>query len=334
MRIFLFEFVTGGGFLSIAGSPLPEGDLLAEGEAMWRAIHEDLSAIKGVEVHSTRDQRLPTVDVDHLTPVSAHAREAFLGLALSCDFSLVIAPEFDSQLLTYVSGVESFGGKLLSPNSQFIKIASNKTETADALTAHGVPIPQGQLLEAGGRVPDDFPLPAVLKVNDGAGSMANFIDSRDTRPPPDQKGAMRIEQFVQGTACSVSFLCRERDEPIACPPMRQILTGNQDFGYLGGERLMDLDQVQRATQLGQRALATLPRTQGYVGVDIVLGNELDGTNDYVIEVNPRLTTSYVGLREIADTNLAKAMVDIVRGIEPDVTFSDRSVSFSADGCLR
>lgn len=334
MRIFLFEFVTGGGFLSIAGSPLPEGSLLAEGEAMWRAIHEDLSAIDGVEVHSTRDQRLPTVDADHLTSVSAHAREAFLGLALSCDFSLIIAPEFDSHLLTYVSGVEAFGGRLLSPSSRFIKITSNKTETANALMARGVPVPRGQLLEAGARVPDDFSLPAVLKVNDGAGSMANLVDSRDARTIQDEKGAMRIEQFVQGTACSVSFFCREGLEPIACPPMRQILTGNQNFGYLGGERLMDLDQVQRATQLGQRALAALPHTHGYVGVDIVLGDKRDGSDDYVIEVNPRLTTSYVGLREIADTNLAKAMLDIAGGVEPDVTFSDRPVSFTADGCVQ
>lgn len=334
MRIFLFEFVTGGGFLSVNDAPLPQGSLLAEGEAMWRAVHEDLSAIEGVEVHSTRDHRLPNVDHDRLTSVSAHAKEAFLGLALSCDYSLVIAPEFDSHLLTYASAVEAFGGKLLSPNSQFIGIAADKTATANALANDGVPTPSGRLLDGDAGFPGDFSLPAVVKANDGAGSMANLIESHSAIPKTNKKGAMRIEQFVQGMACSVSFLCREGGAPIACPPMRQILTGNQTFGYLGGERLMDLDQAHRATQLGRRALAALPPTLGYVGVDIVLGDDHDGSIDFVIEVNPRLTTSYVGLRELATKNLTKAMLDIAGRTEPDVAFSDRPISFTADGCLQ
>jgi predicted ATP-grasp superfamily ATP-dependent carboligase len=47
--------------------------------------------------------------------------------------------------------------------------------------------------------------------------------------------------------------------------------------------------------------------RGYIGVDLVLTEE----EAVVIEVNPRLTTSYVGLRRVANFNPAQAIVDAV-----------------------
>ena len=62
----------------------------------------------------------------------------------------------------------------------------------------------------------------------------------------------------------------------------------------------------------------MPGLSGYVGVDVVLGN--DG-RDWAIEINPRLTTSYVGLRALAGFNLAEAMLAVAR-----VACSPRSCS--------
>jgi len=45
--------------------------------------------------------------------------------------------------------------------------------------------------------------------------------------------------------------------------------------------------------------------KGYVGVDITLSKE----GPVVMEVNPRLTTSYVGLRRVVNFNPAEAIVD-------------------------
>ena len=40
-----------------------------------------------------------------------------------------------------------------------------------------------------------------------------------------------------------------------------------------------------------------------------------GETDWVMEINPRLTTSYLGLRALAEANLGEMMVRIVRGEE-------------------
>jgi predicted ATP-grasp superfamily ATP-dependent carboligase len=43
----------------------------------------------------------------------------------------------------------------------------------------------------------------------------------------------------------------------------------------------------------------LPQPLGYLGVDLILGEDGNGAVDCVVEINPRLTTSYVGLQAAA-----------------------------------
>jgi len=92
--------------------------------------------------------------------------------------------------------------------------------------------------------------------------------------------------------------------------------------------------AERAVRLGRRAVAALPEPAGYLGVDVVLGTACDGRSDVVVEVNPRLTTSYVGLRAAAAVNLAAAMLDAAQGRVPRLSFRPVAVEFDPDGTVR
>ena len=52
---------------------------------------------------------------------------------------------------------------------------------------------------------------------------------------------------------------------------------------------------------------SLPGLRGYIGIDFVL---TEG-KPFVVDVNPRLTTSFVGLRGVAGFNVAEAIVNAV-----------------------
>jgi predicted ATP-grasp superfamily ATP-dependent carboligase len=53
-----------------------------------------------------------------------------------------------------------------------------------------------------------------------------------------------------------------------------------------------------------------------------------------MEINPRLTTSYVGLRALADANLAEVVLRVAGGeLVPPLTWRDGSVRFAADGTV-
>ena len=86
--------------------------------------------------------------------------------------------------------------------------------------------------------------------------------------------------------------------------------------------------ASRATNIALQAVADIEGLLGYVGVDLVLGD--DGL-DYAIEINPRLTTSYLGLRQLCQQNLAELILRLAQGetINPP-TWRDGDVHFSAE----
>jgi hypothetical protein len=118
------------------------------------------------------------------------------------------------------------------------------------------------------------------------------------------------------------------------PACRQRLSADGRFQYLGGSAPLEANLAQRAQRLAEAALDCLPVTQGYVGVDLVLGPAEDGRGDVVVEINPRLTTSYVGLRRLLKTNLAAAMIEVAACRRVELCFARQRIAFTAEGQIQ
>ena len=336
--VFLYEFISGGGLFQLAGESLLAESLLGEGLTMWRSLAEDLAQIPSVQVVSLRDGRITSRDADvaELRRVTGARQEleSFDELAREADVTIMIAPEFDDHLLSRALRLERNEVRLVSPCSRFVRLAADKSKLAQVLSQVGVPTPTGRRVEQAEYLPTEFPFPAVLKPNHGAGSIGvrRVDDRRVAAGVGPVTETSRLESLVVGLPASIGFLCGHADH-VALPPFQQQLSAG-GFAYQGGRRIMDPVLCRRAEDLGRRAIAALPRTAGYVGVDLVLGASRAGADDYVIEVNPRLTTSYIGLRAIAKTNLAAAMLSLARGISHPLAFSAEYVEFDSDGTLR
>lgn len=341
MRIFVYEFITGGGLLGQEVEPAPADSLFAEGSAMVRAVVSDLLRIPGVRVDVLCDPRL---HVEFHAECHVHAvrdprqaEAAFAALTNEADGTLVIAPELEGHLQARCARVEAHAGRLLGPGLELVKLASDKHDMAEHLARHGVPVPRGVSLAAGAALPADVPRHAVLKPRDGAGSQgvrrvrAGHGDADGVQSAPrDSAAGYRLEEFCPGQSASVVLLCApSRIVPLA--PCWQLLGGREGFQYLGGSLPLPPSLAQRASQLACRAIATLPNALGYLGVDLVLGDDPDGTRDVVIEINPRWTTSYVGLRALAHENLAEAWLAILNGRETSLTWRAGQVSFTSAG---
>ncbi|MEX0939118.1 MAG: ATP-grasp domain-containing protein [Pirellulales bacterium] len=363
MRIFLYEFITGGGLLADP-DPFP-ASLLAEGLAMLTALAADLAAIPHVQVAVMRDHRVtqsrtadqrrgtrtplavtrdqsvafadttPAVH-SHLVHDPGQEPEIFERLVCASDAAILIAPEFDGHLQMRAAQAEQVGIQLLSPGSHTIALCADKHRTARHLAAHDVPVPPGRLIEPGQPLPPDFTYPAVLKPVDGAGSLGvRRIESPDDwnqQSHRDRDRPHRLERFQPGLPASVAVLCGPGD-PLPLPACRQRLSEEGQFRYLGGSLPLSDDLDRRARRLATRAVATLGDVRGYIGVDLVLGDVPDGAADVVIEINPRLTTSYVGLRAATDHNLAEAMLAAIAGRPPALSFPGLPVQFDADGTI-
>jgi tyramine---L-glutamate ligase len=333
MQVFLYEFITGGGMWS-QGSRPPCGSLLDEGQAMARSLAADFASA-GIEVLSLLDSRLPVSGVGQVERIGSadEERRAFIGQAAAADWSVVVAPEFAGNLLRRCQWVREAGGHLLCPGPAVVSLASDKQRTADHLQRHGIQVPHGMEINSPksiGSVPANL-FPAVIKPLDGCGSQGvqRVQDASQLRAILDGT-PQRLERFVAGLAASVAVLCGPEVQ-IALPACEQRLSFDGHFGYLGGRTPIPEPVALRARKLALRAVRSLPNPFGYIGVDLILGPDPSGRDDNVIEINPRLTTSYVGLRALCRNNLATAMLAVAQQREPALSWDDGVVEFSADG---
>ncbi len=343
-KIVLYEFASSGGLWRLSGEETNIGDsIIREGRAMLTALASDFATISGVELIVLRDSRWVDWRFDRccICDVSSAAEEESLLRELSnhATATILIAPEFDGILHERCRWIEDSGGKLLGPSSEVVKIAANKQRTAEHLAARGVRVPRGIVLAQGDSLPKEFRYPAVLKPIDGCGSQdVRLIESclghgHNMFSAEERVTCRRLEEFVPGTAASVAVLCGpNKIFPLA--PCRQRLSENGRFQYLGGSLPLPAELAKRAQNLAVRTITTLPQSRGYLGIDIVLGDDPSGSQDTVIEINPRLTTSYIGLRAAAQCNLAEAMWAIATGQPAEVSFGNELIEFDSDGIVR
>jgi predicted ATP-grasp superfamily ATP-dependent carboligase len=136
-----------------------------------------------------------------------------------------------------------------------------------------------------------------------------------------------LQRFIQGIHASASLLVHAGAVlPLSLNGQR--ITPGLPFVYHGGWVPLEHALKAQALALSGRAARLLPGLRGYVGVDLVLADP----TSYVIEINPRLTTSYVGLRQVADCNLARAIWDCCRsGRLPEQIGLRGHVVFCKDG---
>jgi predicted ATP-grasp superfamily ATP-dependent carboligase len=322
MRVFVYEHLTATGLGREPGSP--EQGMFLEGAAMLEAVSRDLARARDVQV---------TVFPEGGVPLEA-ALSAQVGPGNSDWFVVLIAPETDGVLAGFAGAVVRAGGRLLGPSVDAIRLTSDKFALAEHWREQGVPTPATTDQEP--TVCTAFPV--VWKPRDGAGAADTFLirdrfELARARAGRDPIRHMILQEFIPGRAASVAFLCGPRGH-VPLPPTFQLQSTDGRFKYRGGELPIPAEFAARAVSLGRRALGCVTGLLGYVGVDLVLGDAADGSGDRAIEINPRLTTSYIGLRALADFNLAEALLEVARG-EPlrELRWRSGTIRFGTDGAV-
>jgi predicted ATP-grasp superfamily ATP-dependent carboligase len=321
MRILVYEWCCSGG---LAGSERVRDEsidgLHAEGLAMFRAVLGDARRDPRLEVTAVIDAArpvpIPAGVRSRLVPAGADLA-TLVAEAARAEMTIVVAPETAGLLACRVAAVREAGGNVLASDAAFIEVAADKQATVQALAAAGVPVPAGRFLPAGAAWPAEFARPAVRKPCDGAGGEALIVVRPDARPPAPADRATRLEVLAAGLPVGVSCLCGPGGA-VPLVPLRQRFAAGPGSPYVGGEPLADEDLARRAAALAVRAIAAVERAtggraRGWVGVDMNLGRPADGRGDRVLEVNPRLTTSFVGHAAGAATSLVRQLIDVAAG---------------------
>lgn len=309
--VLVHEYVTGGGWPS---AELPPG-LAAEGEAMLAAVLADFRAWGGVRTLTLRDRRLAPRDLgaDEVLEVRAGAHDATLDAALArCQAALFVAPETGGILQHLSARGLAAGVLLLGAHPGAIALAGDKWACYRQWQAAGVPTPLTRLArpeEAVG-VAAEVGYPLVLKPTDGADCEGVCLATTPAELAPALEVTCRaaphqpilLQPYLPGNHASASLLIAG-DRVVPLSLNGQDIRAGRPFGYYGGCVPLAHRGRDQALAVAQAAAAAIPGLQGFAGVDLVL----HGDRAWAVEINPRLTTAYVGLRRVVPLNLAQAI---------------------------
>lgn len=330
MKILVFEYVTGGGFIS---EHIPDS-LASEGLLMLKALLRDLSEIAGIDLILMLDARfvnaipqeaqsIEIVMVDEQRPLFEIVEEQ----AERCDAVWPIAPEMDAILFELTLLIERLGKRLLSSSSEAVAITSNKLETFRHLKHHQIETVVSETFAADGFRPTAR---HVIKPIDGMGCERTFrVDSIEdwTRIKPLIDGdRYLIQPYIDGTPASLSCLFGHGRGWLLCHNVQRIEVRDCRF-RLTACRVNEPGPDKRHQALVNRIARALPGLSGYAGIDIIETLE----NIAVLEINPRLTTSYAGIREALGINVAAEVLRMPHTQPSMIPTINRSINVVING---
>jgi predicted ATP-grasp superfamily ATP-dependent carboligase len=340
LKLLIYEYVSGGGF---AEKPMPSS-ILSEGFSMLRTLISDFKAA-GHSVTTVLDSRLaalnPPVEADCIVPASSfqEAEAAIQKISGAADAAYIVAPESNQVLQSLVASIEQAGVSSLNCGASVIGSVSDKATLLGRVKEMELPTPATIIVSALGGTAEikqtisgrlDFPL--ILKPVDGVGCgglsvvrNVHQVDSAVAKAINESSSKyFMAQELIRGIAVSVSLLSTGSEAlPISLNKQDvSLMTPESTSTYNGGQVPFSSPLKREAFATAQTVVKSFRGLRGYVGVDLVLTEK----GPVVIEVNPRLTTSYVGVRKIVAFNHAQAIINAV--LEHELPMDKRSRGYA------
>jgi tyramine---L-glutamate ligase len=309
LKVLVFEYITGGGMNK---SELPE-DLAREGLLMLQALIGDLDKLSKVEPIIMLDFRMTAMlsthsRYTHVIDSGQDCHQEFANLLQTCDAAWPIAPESEGILQSLCEAVERAGKILLSSPSSAVAVAGNKWLTYRHLSQHSIGMVVTQRLVDFDCLSGEW----ILKPVDGVGCMDSFLitdqQEFDAITPAIDKEKYIIQPHLRGEKTSLSCFFKQGHGWLVCANRQHFEINNKQY-HLREITVNFSPDLSKYLPLVNELATAIPDLWGYVGIDLI-----ETANDIlVLEINPRLTSSYVGINDALGINCADAVLDLLTG---------------------
>jgi predicted ATP-grasp superfamily ATP-dependent carboligase len=298
LRIAVWEYVTGGGLM---GSPVSPS-LMAEAQMIAGQLVADLAILPEVSVVIAAVPPFAPPKATEIVAIGPgnDPTAIWRGLIAGADIVWPVAPETDGALHDAAAFARRLCSLVLISDHETLAITSSKRRTAEHLTGYGIATVPTYLAGT--------PLPHaahgwVIKPDDGAGADETY---RSTKPPAGG-GKLVVQPFIPGPALSLSLLARDGEAWLLSCNHQDVVLEDDRFAYRGFVVGGAEDRRAALEPIAHAVIASLPGLWGYIGIDLIDGED----GPVVLEINPRLTTSYAGLHEALGLNPAQLVLDLI-----------------------
>jgi len=320
MKLFVYEHITSG---ALTGQDLPQS-LAHEGDAMLTAILQDFAEIPQLELIILRDVRLQAIaklnndiSLDYLwvSNPASFAQQWQQALSIA-EHNLIIAPETEQQLSSIQQQVIDSGKHYLGCSQQATTLTSDKFNCFQLLAAHRITTPTTTLATDWHTINVDEAIGFIIKPIDGAGCIDTMffqtpqqVSSYLEQQTKSKLSKLIVQPFIVGEAASLSLFIDETVSVLALNSQQISQQGSQLIcsGSNIDNTLLDTLPLNEAKKLANRIFDAIPGLWGFVGIDLILS----ASGPVVIEINPRLTTSYLNLKSALTSNPAELLINAI-----------------------
>lgn len=314
MRVLLVEWASS----QTVGEGNYHSPYLKEGKAMLLAVIDDLTRYGHQVVTIARPGLIDPIDNlrVHEPTVESQFYPQLETLAGTCDVSVLIAPECDGILEAMVRIIEKTRVQHIGCSSFAVSLCADKLLLHHHWSKGRIPTPDTwtRLDEV------EFDGPLIIKPKDGAGSerttlVQDLDDARFFFAHHDltEGSDFIVQPYVSGMPASIACLTKMDGTRTFMPACGQIidLRGGH-LSYEGGWSPISVEMQTRCERLANLALKGIKGIHGWTGVDMVLGDSSTGSDDFIIEINPRLTSSYLGIRQLVEPSPVPWWIDMIK----------------------
>ena len=327
MKILILEYITAVG--------IDDPSLWSEGQAMLDGFLADFKN-KNADYLISSAQSLSKDGYCNPVMLEGELMDWLDTNISNYDACLVIAPEEDFLLYDITNFIEKKGVNVIGSSSDAVMTCSDKFQMYESLKGIVPIIETEKIFFNDLNSYKTFNNKKILKPADGVScSGVHVVSSNDEM----EKAASLIEtnlpyfiiqNFIEGISASVSLISNGREAVPLSMNLQDIYFSDEGINYNGGRVPLTHELEDEAKKVAKRAVESIDGLKGYVGVDVIMGEEV-----HLVEINSRITTPYVALRDLLNFNLGESILDSMDGKLPTKIDLSGAISFcKKDGVLK
>jgi len=279
MKVLIFEYITASGEASES--------LAREGQMILDALLSNFAKLPVEMIVATKNDfqnQLKTVDAIWL-----------------------IAPECDGILERFCRYVEHQNKQLLTSPAKAVALTANKFSTFQILNAAQIQTVPTEIFNSVFNY--DQTKEWLIKPIDGVGAENTFLltSPKEWNNLPALDKNYIIQPHLHGEKTSLSCLFKNGFARLVCVNVQIFEVIDQQYVLQNIKVNCKLDDGRYQKLVSEIAQA-FPDLFGYAGIDLI---ETENAC-FVLEINPRLTTSFVGIEKALGLNVAECVLELLQ----------------------
>lgn len=361
MNILLFEYATSAG--------IDDSTFFNEGMSILESLLHDFNEItsfnhKNLNIYYLFSKKffkneflekwtnckpiLLDLDSDNIT-----LKDWLINNTKKFNIAIFMAAEENLQLYEFSKILEDNGVKLLTPSSEAVLLCSDKSKTYSYLEEHFpnedflidtylIKLNQYDLSTDTGykKLFEEYSYlfennsKMIIKPSDGVACQGvQLISSFDEfeNELRNNKSSMEyiiLQKYIHGKSCSVSLISNGNTAIPISLNSQNINFNKNGLEYKGGQVPYNHIMKDKAMAISKKVVESIPGLKGYIGVDLMIS---ESNEIFILEINSRLTTPFVALRELIDGNLCLIILNSIYGKLPNNLSISGCISFKKVG---